>query len=610
MVFEGFQLLRPEMLWLLLTVAPATILLWRTQKAAGSWRKAIDPHLLAHILVDSRGNHGGKGHWWIALVLSMAVFSAAGPSVTQVDVPVFQRADALVIVLDLSASMAAADTQPSRIRRARQKILDLLSTRNEGVTGMVVYAGDAHVVAPLTDDRRTIENLLPALDPAIMPLPGSNTTDALLSATQLLGAAGVANGHIVLLTDGMPRFEPSDVLPALESANATVSILGIGTAAGAPIPRADGGFVRDDAGEIVVVGVDADELAAFASQLGGRYSNVTLDSSDLDTVLLGPSLVDSGEIQLDRKTDTWLDQGNWIAALLALACLPLFRRGILAALVVMPLFYSEQSMAQTSSQWWQTRDQQGANALERGDAASAAALFENSAWRGTAHYQAENWQQAAESFGRVNDADNLYNMGNALAKAGDYQRAIEAYNASLQLSPDAKDALRNRALVEQLLQQQENQQSNEEGDGDENQQPSESQEQSADNSQADPSGNPSQSEDNTESSQNQSDDDGSEQSDGNPEGQGKQNPDASEQSGTDGDNTDSETMGEAMEQELDAQTQAQLSKFDEALEEQQALEQWLRRVPDDPGGLLRRKFRYESIQRLRKGEEPDEDIRW
>ena len=47
-----------------------------------------------------------------------------------------------------------------------------------------------------------------------------------------------------------------------------------------------------------------------------------------------------------------------------------------------------------------------------------------------------------------------------------------------------------------------------------------------------------------------------------------------------------------------------------ALEEQQALEQWLRRVPDDPGGLLRRKFRYQTIQRLRNGEEPDEDVRW
>ena len=61
---------------------------------------------------------------------------------------------------------------------------------------------------------------------------------------------------------------------------------------------------------------------------------------------------------------------------------------------------------------------------------------------------------------------------------------------------------------------------------------------------------------------------------------------------------------------LEAATQEQMAKFDEALEEQQALEQWLRRVPDDPGGLLRRKFRYQTMQRLREGEEPDESIRW
>jgi Ca-activated chloride channel family protein len=61
---------------------------------------------------------------------------------------------------------------------------------------------------------------------------------------------------------------------------------------------------------------------------------------------------------------------------------------------------------------------------------------------------------------------------------------------------------------------------------------------------------------------------------------------------------------------LEAATQEQMAKFDEALEEQQALEQWLRRVPDDPGGLLRRKFRYQTMQRLREGEEPDESVRW
>ena len=82
--------------------------------------------------------------------------------------------------------MWATDTQPSRIRRARQKVMDILDARKEGVTGMVVFAGDAHVVTPLTDDTRTIENLLSALAPDIMPLQGSNATEAIALAAGLL----------------------------------------------------------------------------------------------------------------------------------------------------------------------------------------------------------------------------------------------------------------------------------------------------------------------------------------------------------------------------------------------------------------------------------------
>jgi len=607
MVVDGFHLLRPDALWLLLLVIPSALLLQRASQRAGTWQKVIDPDLLKYVLVGQSTTRRRHGHWLIALALALAVFAIAGPSVKKVEVPVFQRADALVIVLDLSASMTAADTQPSRVRRARQKILDVLAERNEGVTGMVVYAGDAHVVAPLTDDRRTIENLLPALDPSIMPLPGSDATAAITAAAELLVAAGVANGQLLLITDDIPKFDASDVRRALDNANASISILGIGTRAGAPIPRADGGFIRDQKGDIVVPGLPINRLEDIAEELNGRYETVTLDSADLDSLLLAPALTDSGEIQLDRKTDTWLDQGNWLALLLALGCLPLFRRGAITLLLLAPLLYSQPSDAQTFRDLWLTPDQQGIRLLEQGDPKAAADLFNDPNWRGTAHYQAEDWLKAVDSFDNPNDANSLYNKGNALAKAGEYQRAITAYDESLALKPDAEDTLFNRDLVEQLLQQQDNQQSEQGEEGDQNEQ-----DQSQDGSEGNDSKNQSENDGDDTESQNQ--DGSSGQSEGGSEGDGESEGSSSDQSGgqpmeEDGEQTN-DAMREAMERELDAQTQAKMSKFDEALEEQQALEQWLRRVPDDPGGLLRRKFRYESIQRLRKGEEPDEDIRW
>ena len=613
-----FNLLNSQALWLWLLVPPAALLLWRVFSSSASWSKVIDPKLLPHLLTAQGANKRQRIHWWAMVWLALAVLAMAGPSFEKIEVPVFQRADALVIILDLSASMSAADVQPSRVQRAKQKILDLLATRDEGVTGLVVYAGDAHVVAPLTDDRRTIENLLTALDPGIMPLPGANATDALLLGADLLSAAGVANGQLLLITDGMPKFDPGDVLPALRASQATVAILGVGTDSGAPIPRPDGGFLRTEAGDIVVPRLDARELNAFASALGGRFETVSLDSRDLDR-LLTTTFDDSGEIALDRETDTWVDQGNWLALILGLALLPLFRKGALGLLLVTPLLFPETATAQVLDNFWQTRDQRGAQALEDGDSKTAATLFEDPAWRGTAQYADEQWLKAADSFGRGSDADSLYNQGNALAKAGELNRALEAYDQSLALEPNASDALRNRELVEQLLQQQENQQSKG-GDEGEQGEDDQSAQQDQQGSTAGSQGNDSQQQSSNDADSaapqegDDSDSDSAEQNEGSSDSQSEGDPNNGQQtggeSGAEGVGAGQDALSEEMQAKLDAQTQEQMGKFDAGLEKQQALEQWLRRVPDDPGGLLQRKFRYETIQRLRRGEEPDEDVRW
>ena len=146
-----------------------------------------------------------------------------------------------------------------------------------------------------------------------------------------------------------------------------------------------------------------------------------------------------------------------LALILGISLLPLFRRGALAAFLIVPLLSPSPASAQLLSGLWQTQYQQGARALEQGDAKAAANLFEDNAWRGTAQYAAENWQDAADSLKKGDDADHWYNQGNALAMSGKLEQALEAFNQSLALMPEADDALRNRELVEQLLKQQEQQ---------------------------------------------------------------------------------------------------------------------------------------------------------
>jgi Ca-activated chloride channel family protein len=596
-MIDGFHVLRPELLWGLLICPLLALALWHRRTRQGDWSRAIDPELLPYLMPEHSDKTRQTTIWMPILLLSLIVLAASGPSLRQVELPVIKRADALVLVLDLSASMLAADVQPSRIRRARQKILDLLELRVEGVTGLVVFAGDAHVVTPLTDDARTIANLMPALSPNIMPLPGANATSGIEAAANLLITAGAQGGQILLMTDGLPGFDTVRAKDALESSGAALAVMAIGTKAGAPIPLPNGGFLKDDAGEIVIPTLDRRAIDQIASTLNAPVEQISLDERDIKSLTRRNNLAAQGELDLARQTDAWQDQGFWLAALVALLLLPAFRKGALVSLLLLVVMQSETSQAAEWEDLWLTPDQQGAQRLAAGDASGAAERFDQSPWRGMAEFEAGAYDRAAGSFASEPSADGLFNQGNALAMQGDLRGAINAYERSLSLQPNAEDAVANRDFIQSLLDQQEDQEQEEEQEGEEQSQQDEQSEQN-DASDSD-SGGDGESSDQQDDSQQAGDgqqDEANDQEESEPQA-GDQDPNTADRD-------------QQAADQLEAATQEQMAKFDEALEEQQALEQWLRRVPDDPGGLLRRKFRYQTMQRLREGDKPDESIRW
>ena len=166
--------MRPEWLWALIPAAILLALLWGMRGRSGSWQSVIDPELLRHLAGDAAIANPRNLLPLLFLGWIIAAVAASGPSWQKLPQPIHQKQDGLVVLLDLSYSMKSADLPPSRLDRARQKIIDLLGSREEGQTGLVAYAGDAHIVTPLTDDTSTIANLIPALNPEMMPVPGSN----------------------------------------------------------------------------------------------------------------------------------------------------------------------------------------------------------------------------------------------------------------------------------------------------------------------------------------------------------------------------------------------------------------------------------------------------
>jgi Ca-activated chloride channel family protein len=614
---NGLHLMRPEWLWCLVPAFILAAVLWRSRRRSGSWSAIIAPELLQHLVADDGPPRSRNLLPWLLMAWVLAVLAASGPSLQKIPQPVLQKLDALVIVLDLSYSMKSGDLAPSRIDRARQKLQDLLERRAEGQTALVAFAGDAHVVTPLTDDTRTIANLLPALNPDMMPVPGSDPVAALVEAVSLLESAGIEGGRILLVGDEIVDAQRGPMREIIAESGTTLSIMGVGTSTGAPIPLPMGGFLKDENEAIVIPALDEAGLLGAADSTNGRYMRLQIDDSDLDYLLAENALPLPGEtLAIDRTADAWEDQGYLLLVIVLPVALALFRRGWVACLV--PLLFlatPEHARAGVWEDLWFTADQQGQRALQQGDPEAAAGLFENPEWAGTASYRAGDYEAAANAFSGKDSADSWYNRGNALARSGQITEAIDAYRESLAREPDRADALENIALLEQLQQQQQEQQQQEGGEESGDRQnaeqdqdaPGTDQENSQQNQDQPPTGD--QRNESSEGSDGQqqsppetgSGSEGGGQS-GDDDQSGQEASDKPQQSGDEDQPGQAETAG-ADGQENPGSEQRHAQATDpgdpEQQERDQAMEQWLRRVPDDPSGLLREKFRYQSQQRER-----------
>ncbi len=379
------------------------------------------------------------------------------------------------------------------------------------------------MVTPLTDDdTRTIANLMPALSPDIMPLPGANATSGVEAAADLLMTAGAQGGQILLMTDGLPGFDPARAKNALERSGAALAVLAIGTKAGAPIPLPNGGFLKDDAGEIVIPTLDRQAIDQVASALSAPVEQMSLDERDIESLTRRNVLAAQGELDLARQTDAWLDQGFWLAALVALLLLPAFRKGALVSVLLLLVMPPETAEAAEWEDLWLTPDQQGAQRLAAGDASGAAERFAQSSWRGMAEFEAGAYDRAADSFASEPSADALFNQGNALAMQGDLRGAINAYEQSLSLQPTAEDALANRDFIQSLLDQQEDQNEEQQEGEEQSQQDEQSEQNDASDSDSGGDGESSDQQNDSQQASDGQEDDASDQ--GEPQAESEQQP--------------------------------------------------------------------------------------
>ena len=640
-----FHFLRVEWLWLLPLWGLVLWFLPKIQSSQIDWAQWIAPPLQRLFVVSSQISQHRKKQLQVgfALIWILGTLALAGPAWERLPQPLLVRDQARVILLDLSYSMLATDLQPNRLERARYKIEDLLNRFQEGQTAIVLYAGDAHTLVPLTEDVETIRTLLPSLHPSLMPVRGSRPDLAFENVIEMLNQVDIQNSHLVWITDGIDDQQVKPLQNLLSSQRHKLTVLAVGTPSGAPIVLEKGNYLKDTNNNIVIPQLDLAPLRAVAEALGGQVLPVQYDDSDLER-LVASEEKDQGfqEQEEELTTDRWREEGPWLFVLLLPLVAMIFRRGWLFVLVL--------TSWPSLSQAWEWRDlfindnQRAYELLEEGQAAEAAQTFDDSTWQGIASYKAQEYEEALQYWSNEESPITSYNRGNALARNGKLPEALQAYDRALAAEPDWEDAQFNRDLVAKLLDSQQKQSQedkssggnpnqSEEGEADSQEQPDPSassgnsteQNQLQENNDAANGDSAQNNQQSAEQAPKPDDSQGSEDSTGQPSEQNSDQKNTGSASGKEA--TDSENLektgqkesqkdpvtpqeGDESEKEEQSDQAAAYLNGNEKGEQEQMLQQWLRKVPDDPGQLLRNKMRLESLRRRQASELNHETDFW
>ncbi|ANQ19267.1 vWA domain-containing protein [Vibrio natriegens] len=451
--FTQFHFIRP--LWLLALI-PMVFLIWLRwhEESKPSWKDILPDHLREVLTI---GEHGWRKQLPLKLLMVnvfIAILICAGPSWQREASPFGEDKASMLVVLDNSDSMLQKDLPPSRLERSKQKIRDLLAARKGGKSGLVVFAGTAHVAMPITQDSAVFDPFLAAIDPEIMPVKGKLAEQALPLIDQQL--QGLVGSTVLLVTDGVNPATISKYEDYFADKPYQLLIL----AAGNP------DIVSNNP-------IDLDSLQTLASKTDGRLIEVSVDNTDIQQL----SRYVERNMQLNGESSMpWKDMGYVLLFPIALIMLIWFRKGwlvqwcliaMVSGSVMMPgevmaenvsLKAEEPQVVQKvttfdkAARWWWdlwlTPDQQGQRLFNKQEYLAAAKQFSDPLRKGTAYYYASEFELAHSAFLEMqNDPSEevrdfgLYNAASALARQREYLAARDLLQ-SLANKPTLSQALR------------------------------------------------------------------------------------------------------------------------------------------------------------------------
>ncbi len=562
MLFNLIHFERPY--WLMLLPIILLLASFMTAKRSNADRLStvVDQRLLQHLVYRNTTRPINK--WLGVVAASLLCVGLAGISWTKAPTTMFENTQQTVLVVDQSLSMYATDVKPNRQTQLKQTIRDILEQSKEGDIALVAFAGEGFIISPFSQDRETITHFLLALDPIIMPMYGSNLTSGIETALSL-DKEDTSPLRLIVLTDDLSEQDKTSIPALLKGKNIQLNVIAVGTSSASLIQLPDGQILRKNGRNITPI-TPIDELKSLTNALGGHFYEGRLTPQEI-TQITDHSLDNQQTQKAQNKSIHWIEQGHWLALPFLFWLAFQFRKSMLFMLLISVLSWPTEKLQASPLDWFLTPDQKGQQAVDQGDWQTADQYFQRPDWKAASAYALENYQNTIQQLDALNrNAAENYNLGNALALSGDIEKAMQAYEKALEQDPSLKAAKENLDYLKQQ-QSQQNQQQEQKNNEDKNQQ---NQEQ--------------------EQKQEQNQDDASRSNDQN---------DAKESSDSKNDNKKNEKQDKnktpednKQNEHSDNENQDEAEKIPLNKEKQQALNQWLRQIQDDPGLLLQRKLWY------------------
>jgi len=447
--WENLFFMRPEWLYAYIPVGLICIMFIITYQGRDQWKRSFAKHLLPFLTIKGTKRQFLVPKMLLIVLLSFITLAMAGPTWEKIERPGQKTEAALVVLLDLSRSMLAEDIQPNRIERAKLKLNDFFAAKPNSKTALIAYAGTAHSVVPFSKDYKTISRQMEALRPDIMPVQGTNLSEALDKADTLL-AKIVAPSSILLVTDNITA---SDIQRISQTAtHSHIEIMAVATPTGGTIPLKKGAL-KDKQGNTVIPRLDVVNLDQLSAMENVNVITVTLDDTDVKILAARIRQNLEYEIDLENVEEEWKDFGYWLLIPILFISLLWFRRGwkvhwIWLLFIVMGC--NDAGEFNLEDQFF-TKDQKAQRLLDKGENERAALAFESGLHQGYAYYEMGDMEKAAEAYSNDVSPEGFYNLGVVYSQMGDLEAAQQAFDAALQQDPKFEKANTNLVLVTKTI---------------------------------------------------------------------------------------------------------------------------------------------------------------